>query len=77
LGRDKGIANLLGEVNFKGTPGAMFTRVYHLHQLPLFSRRLRVLADGMLSRWFGRDMADLGLLERSVGDRTAGETIAA
>jgi NADH dehydrogenase len=76
LGRDKGIANLLGRVNFKGTVGAMFTRVYHLHQLPLFSRRLRVLADGLLSRCFGRDMADLGLLERSVGHK-ARETIAA
>ena len=77
LGRDKGIANLLGRVNFRGIPGAMFTRIYHLHQLPLFSRRLRVLADGMLSRWFGRDMADLGLLERSVGDPAARNSIAA
>jgi NADH dehydrogenase len=77
LGKDKGIANLLGRVNFKGTPGAMFTRVYHLHQLPLFSRRLRVLADGMMSTWFGRDMATLGMLERSVGDQATRETIAA
>jgi NADH dehydrogenase len=76
LGRDKGIANLMGRVNFKGFVGAMFTRMYHLHQLPLFSRRLRVLADGLLSRIFGRDMADLGLLERSVG-QTARDTIAA
>jgi hypothetical protein len=38
------------------------------HQLPLRSRRIRVLADGYLSKFFERDMADLGLLERSVGD---------
>jgi NADH dehydrogenase len=76
LGRDKGIANLLGHVNIRGMMGAMFTRLYHLHQLPLFSRRLRVVADGTLSIWFGRDMADPGVLERSVG-RTARDTIAA
>ena len=68
LGRDKGIANLFGRFNFRGGPGASFTRMYHLYQLPLSSRRLRVVADGMLSMAFGRDMADLGLLERSLGD---------
>jgi 3-hydroxyacyl-CoA dehydrogenase, C-terminal domain/Pyridine nucleotide-disulphide oxidoreductase len=65
LGRDKGIANLLGIVNFKGTAGSIVTRWYHLRQIPIFSRRLRVLADGTLSFLFGRDMAELGLLERS------------
>jgi NADH:ubiquinone reductase (H+-translocating) len=68
LGRDKGIANLFGRLNFRGRAGSAVTRVYHLHQLPLLSRRLRVIADGMLALVFGRDMADLGSLERSVGD---------
>jgi NADH dehydrogenase len=68
LGRDRGIANLMGKVNFRGFSGSAFTRLYHLHQLPLQSRRIRVLADGYLSKFFERDMADLGLLERSVGD---------
>ena len=78
LGRDRGIANLLGRVNFKGIAGSAFTRLYHLHQVPLFSRRLRVLADGMLSSWFGRDMAGLGVLERSVGSPApTGDKIAA
>jgi NADH dehydrogenase len=78
LGRDRGIANLLGHVNFKGIAGSAFTRLYHLHQLPLFSRRLRVLADGMLSSWFGRDMAGLGVMERSVGSPSpTGDKIAA
>ena len=67
LGRDKGIANLFGRLNVRGRAGSAVTRVYHLHQLPLLSRRLRVIADGMLSVFFGRDMADLGTLERSVG----------
>ena len=65
LGRDKGIANLLGIVNFKGTAGSILTRWYHLRQIPIFSRRLRVLTDGTVSFVFGRDMAELGMLERS------------
>jgi NADH dehydrogenase len=69
LGQDKGIANLFGRFNFRGIAGSTITRSYHLHQLPLASRRIRVLADGVLSRVFGRDMADLGTLERSVGNR--------
>jgi NADH dehydrogenase len=78
LGRDKGIANLFGHINFRGAAGATFTRVYHLYQLPLRSRRLRVVADGFLSVFFGRDMADLGLLERSVGtSKATGDKIAA
>jgi NADH:ubiquinone reductase (H+-translocating) len=71
LGRDKGIANLFGFLNFRGFAGSGVTRVYHLHQLPLFSRRLRVVADEMVSVYFGRDMADLGPLERSIGDSGA------
>jgi NADH dehydrogenase len=62
LGRDKGIANVLG-VNMRGRLGALVTRAYHLHQVPLLSRRLRVLADDMLSVFFRRDIAELGTLE--------------
>jgi hypothetical protein len=39
--------------------------MYHVHQLPLPSRRARVVTDGWLSRFFGRDIAELGCLERS------------
>jgi NADH dehydrogenase len=78
LGREKGIANLFGRFNFRGSMGSLVTRVYHLHQLPLVSRRLRVIADGTLSVFFGRDMADLGSLERSMGDsREAPKQLAA
>jgi len=73
LGRDRGIANLFGLFNFRGRTGSAVTRMYHLHQLPLVSRRLRVLSDGFLSVFFGRDMADLGQLERSIGGASTTE----
>jgi NADH dehydrogenase len=62
LGRDKGIA-AVGGVRVRGFLGSFFMRAYHLHQVPLFSRRLRVLADGLLSSLFRRDIAELGTLE--------------
>jgi NADH dehydrogenase len=71
LGRDRGIANLFGRVNLRGFAGSTVTRLYHLQQLPLVSRRIRVVADGLLSGMLGRDMADVGSLERSVGGRAA------
>jgi NADH dehydrogenase len=62
LGRDKGIANVFG-LRVRGFAGSCVTRLYHLHQVPLFSRRIRVFADGMLSAFFRRDIAELGTLE--------------
>jgi NADH:ubiquinone reductase (H+-translocating) len=59
LGRDKGIAAVVG-LRLRGVLGGLVIRVYHLHQLPLASRRMRVLADGMISKFFRRDMAQLG-----------------
>ena len=44
LGRHKGIADVLG-LPLSGFAGWFFTRTYHLFQLPLFSRKLRVVAD--------------------------------
>jgi NADH:ubiquinone reductase (H+-translocating) len=63
LGRDKGIADVAG-LKLRGFPGSLFTRLYHVQQLPLLSRRLRVVADGTLSAVLGRDMAQLDALER-------------
>jgi len=77
LGRDKGIANLFGRFNFRGFAGSLVTRLYHLHQLPLASRRMRVVADSNLAALFGREMADLGELERSIGRETSAERRAA
>ena len=59
LGRDKGIATVFG-LKIRGLLGATVVRAYHVHQLPLLSRRLRVLADGTLARFTRRDIADLG-----------------
>jgi NADH dehydrogenase len=58
LGRYKGIADVLG-VRFRGFPGWFVTRTYHLLQLPLFSRKLRVVVDWTTSLFFRRDIAEL------------------
>ena len=44
LGRYKGIADVMG-VRLRGFPGWFVTCSYHLLQLPLFSRKLRVVVD--------------------------------
>jgi NADH dehydrogenase len=62
LGKDKGIANAFG-MRVRGALGGAITRAYHLHQIPLFSRRIRVLTDGTLSAFFRRDMTEMGLSE--------------
>ncbi|HUQ22524.1 MAG TPA: NAD(P)/FAD-dependent oxidoreductase [Gaiellaceae bacterium] len=61
LGRYKGIADVLG-LRFRGFPGWFVTRSYHLFQLPLFSRKLRVVVDWTTSLFFRRDIAELSLL---------------
>jgi NADH:quinone reductase (non-electrogenic) len=61
LGRYKGIADVTG-VRLRGFPGWFFTRTYHLYQLPLASRKLRVLVDWTVALLFRRDIAELGLL---------------
>jgi NADH:quinone reductase (non-electrogenic) len=62
LGHDKGIAAVMG-LKFRGFLGATIIRAYHLHQLPLLSRRVRVLTDGIVARFFRRDIAELGMVE--------------
>jgi NADH:ubiquinone reductase (H+-translocating) len=61
LGRYKGIADVLG-VRVRGFPGWFLTRSYHLLQLPLFSRKLRVVTDWTTSLFFRRDIAELSML---------------
>jgi NADH dehydrogenase len=61
LGRYRGIAEVLG-VRLRGFPGWFVTRTYHLYQLPLFSRKLRVVADWTLGLFFRRDIAELSML---------------
>lgn len=61
LGRYKGIADVLG-LRVRGFPGWFVTRTYHLYQLPLPSRKLRVVTDWTTALCFRRDVAELSLL---------------
>src|SRR5512133_557718 len=61
LGRRKGIAEVLG-LKFRGFLGWFITRTYHLYQLPLFSRKLRVVTDWTVALLFKRDIAELSML---------------
>lgn len=61
LGRYKGIADIMG-LRFRGFPGWFLTRSYHLLQLPLLSRKLRVVTDWTTSLFFRRDISELSML---------------
>jgi NADH dehydrogenase len=61
LGRYKGIADVLG-LRLRGFPGWFVTRTYHLFQLPLVSRKLRVVTDWTVALFFRRDIAELSML---------------
>ncbi len=59
LGRYKGIADVLG-LRLRGFPGWFVARTYHLYQLPLATRKLRVVADWTVALVFRRDVVELG-----------------
>jgi NADH dehydrogenase len=61
LGQHKGLADVMG-IRFRGFPGWFLTRTYHLFQLPLWSRKLRVVADWTIALFFRRDIAELSVL---------------
>jgi len=61
LGRYKGIAQIPGAL-LRGFPGWFVTRTYHLYQLPLLTRKLRVVADWTTALFFRRDIAELDML---------------
>ena len=61
LGRYKGIADVLG-LRLRGFPGWFVTRTYHLYQLPIASRKFRVVVDWTIALLFRRDIAELGSL---------------
>ncbi len=69
LGRYKGIADVFG-IRIRGFPGWFVARTYHLYQLPLLSRKLRVVTDWTVALLFRRDTAELSMLghTRPVGD---------
>jgi NADH dehydrogenase len=61
LGRYKGIADVPG-LRLRGFAGWFVTRTYHLYQLPLLTRKLRVVVDWTTALFFRRDIAELGML---------------
>jgi NADH dehydrogenase len=61
LGRHRGIAEVKG-LRIRGFAGWWITRTYHLYQLPLFSRKLRVVTDWTVALLFKRDIAELSML---------------
>jgi NADH dehydrogenase len=69
LGRFKGIAELPG-IHVWGFPGWFVARTYHLYQLPLFSRKLRVVVDWTVALFFQRDIVELSMLgqQQRLGD---------
>ncbi|MEP6908818.1 MAG: NAD(P)/FAD-dependent oxidoreductase [Actinomycetota bacterium] len=69
LGRHRGIA-LVFALPLRGFLGWFVTRTYHLYQLPLLSRRLRVVTDWTVALFFRRDIAELSMLghPRGLGD---------
>jgi NADH dehydrogenase len=66
LGRYRGIADVMG-LRLRGFPGWFVTRTYHLLQLPLLSRKLRVVTDWTVALFFRRDIAELGGLGHPQG----------
>jgi NADH dehydrogenase len=69
LGRHKGIAEIPG-MQLRGFLGWFVARTYHLYQLPLVSRRLRVVVDWTVALFFPRDIVELSVLghPRRLGD---------
>jgi NADH:ubiquinone reductase (H+-translocating) len=64
LGRRKGVAEVFG-LPLSGFAGWWVTRTYHLYQLPLPSRKLRVVADWTVDLAFPRDIVELGVRSRA------------
>jgi NADH:ubiquinone reductase (H+-translocating) len=61
LGYHKGIAEIPG-LQLRGFLGWFVARTYHLYQLPLFSRKLRVVVDWTVALFFRRDIVELSML---------------
>ena len=61
LGYHKGIAEIPG-MRLRGFLGWWVARTYHLYQLPLLSRKLRVVLDWTVALFFRRDVVELSVL---------------
>ena len=64
LGRYRGIADVVG-IRLTGFTGWWVTRSYHLYQLPLLTRKLRVVVDWTTALFFRRDIAELSMIGRA------------
>ena len=62
LGRGRGVARVFG-LHLRGRLGGLVTRAYHVRVVPSGSRRVRIVADGVLSVVLRRDIVELGSLE--------------
>jgi NADH dehydrogenase len=71
LGRGQGVARVF-RLHVGGRLGGLITRGYHIHAVPLRSRRLRILTDGLLSTAFRRDFAELGSFETARREAVGG-----
>jgi NADH dehydrogenase len=54
-------------MRLRGFPGWFVARTYHLYQLPLLSRKLRVVLDWTVALLFRRDVVELSGLGHSHG----------
>ncbi len=61
LGHYKGIAEIPG-LRLRGFLGWFVARTYHLYQLPLFTRKLRVVMDWTVALFFRRDIVEISAL---------------
>jgi NADH dehydrogenase len=61
LGHYKGIAEIPG-LRLRGFLGWFVARTYHLYQLPLFTRKLRVVVDWTVALFFRRDIVEISAL---------------
>ncbi|MBB3663702.1 MULTISPECIES: NAD(P)/FAD-dependent oxidoreductase [Prauserella salsuginis group] len=59
LGLHKGVADAM-KMKIKGFPAWLFHRVYHVHAMPTFNRKVRILLDWALGGLFKRETISLG-----------------
>jgi NADH dehydrogenase len=63
LGKYKGVARILG-MKVRGFPAWFVHRTYHALLVPTISRRARIVSDWTVALFFGRDVVQLGSLQR-------------
>ncbi|MBB3050560.1 NADH dehydrogenase [Prauserella isguenensis] len=59
LGLHKGVADAM-KMKIKGFPAWLFHRAYHVHAMPTFNRKVRIMLDWALGGLFKRETISLG-----------------